>query len=118
MENEKNFSEETKKALLKKARYKCEAPGCHNKTNLTFHHKKHRSSGSEEGINSLENGCVLCQECHMIADNPRTDEERWKFSVFNTRKYQQIGQTEREHFLWEHEHGVTDWSKFINASDA
>jgi len=54
----------------------------------------------------------------MIADNPRTDEERWKFSVFNTRKYQQIGQTEREHFLWEHEHGVTDWSKFINASDA
>jgi len=108
---QKAFSEETKLNLIKKARYRCE--NCHSRRSLTFHHKKHRSSGKEEDLSSEKNGCVLCQECHMIADNPKTDKEIWDFSIFNTMRYQKVGETQREHLTWEHEQGIKDWGQFI-----
>jgi len=109
---EKEFSDETKKLLLREARYRCQNTDCRARSALTFHHKKKRSSQGEK-LNSFENGCVLCQKCHMIADNPRTDEQRWKFSIFNTLKWQKIGEAERSHLIWEHESGIKDWSQWI-----
>lgn len=49
----------------------------------------------------------------MKADNPRTDKEVWDFSIFNTMRYQEIGQSQREHLIWEHEQGIRDWSEFM-----
>lgn len=109
----KEFSDETKKILLRAARYRCQNPECKSRSRLTFHHKKKRSSQGEN-LNSPENGCVLCQDCHMRAENPRNDDERWRFSVFNTLKWQKIGDTEREHLEWEHREGIRDWRPFLD----
>ena len=111
MKQSKDFHEKTKIELLREARFRCQA--CQSKSQITFHHKKKRSSHAED-LTVKENGCVLCQTCHMKADNPRTDAEKWEFSVFNTRKWQKVGELEREQLIWEHEQGIRDWGEFYD----
>jgi 5-methylcytosine-specific restriction endonuclease McrA len=74
------FSEETKKAALKRAGNRCECRRIHEhpgsvrctkqltKSTAEFHHKLAKASGGGDGLSNCE---VLCPKCHAQVRRPR-----------------------------------------------